>query len=254
MKLGIITDIHEDILSLREAFRILEKKGCNEVACLGDITGFELPFYNYRTERSAHDCLALIRANCSIIVAGNHDLYSLRELPNHQGGFNFPAGWYDLDYEERKILSQNKVWLYEADSLSSLLGRSDKEFLASLPEFAVMETGQQKILFSHALFPDPTGSLMWGIEDIRSFHRHFQVLKKYNCSLGFSGHFHPGGFIKAGEFDYHTHGFGKAKADHEITQFICPCIARSEKANGVAIFDTRRNEIEVIQIRNRPNK
>jgi predicted phosphodiesterase len=251
MKIGIITDIHEDIVSLRAAFKILETKGCNEIACLGDITGFELPYYNYRTSRSAHDCLTLVRNHCSIIVAGNHDLYNVRAIPNHRSGFRFPADWYDLDYEDRKILAGNQVWLYEPDSLSSLLGRSEKEFLASLPEFTVTEVAGKKILFSHALFPDPTGSLIWGIEDVSSFARHMKVLEQHHCDLGFSGHFHPGGAFKASRFDFSSQGFGKFKTGNEPLQIVAPCVAQGEQPNGVLTYDTVRNEVEVIPIKNK---
>lgn len=249
MKLGILSDIHEDITSLKLAIKTLEKRGCNEIVCLGDISGFELPFYNYRTSRNAHECLDIIKLSCSIIVVGNHDLYSLRETPNHQAGFDYPENWYDLDFEERKKLSAERVWLYERDSLSSLLGRTDKEFLASLPEFAVMEIGTHKILFSHSVFPDPTGSLIWVPEDLWFFKKHFYTMKQYKCDVGFSGHFHPNGYSRASEEDFSTLGFGKSKIKGNLVQFICPCVADCDQFNGVMIFDVTKNEVEAIPLK-----
>lgn len=249
MKLGILTDIHEDIASLKIAVNTLEKKGCNEIACLGDITGFELPYYTYRTTRSAHECLAIIRSNCSTIVVGNHDLFTLREIPNHQAGFDFPSNWYELDYEERKILAGQRVWLYEPNSLSSLLGRADKEFLASLPEYAIMEIATHKIFLSHSLFPDPTGSMILAKDDVWNFSKHFQTVRQYKCNLGFSGHLHPNGFVKASEHDFITQNFGKFKINEPLMQFICPCVAQGEQVNGVLIFDSSKNEIEAIPLK-----
>jgi predicted phosphodiesterase len=254
MKLGILTDIHEDITTLKLAIKTLEKKGCNEIACLGDITGYELPFYSYRTTRNAHECLAAVKANCSTIVIGNHDLFALREIPNHQAGFNFPRQWYDLDYDERVILAANKVWLYEANSLSSLLGRADKEFLASLPEFAVMEIAQHRVLFSHSLFPDPTGSMIWGPEDSWNFNKHFQVMKQYKCDVGFSGHFHPNGVVKATGANFSNQSFGKFNIKESPVHFICPCIAHCVQFSGVTIFDASKNEVESIQLKIKNNK
>ena len=53
MKIGFVTDIHEDIVSLRRAFTVLERAGCDIVICLGDIVGFTLHFQKRITQRDA---------------------------------------------------------------------------------------------------------------------------------------------------------------------------------------------------------
>ncbi len=40
MLLGVISDIHEDIIALEKALTFLEKRNCDQIICLGDIVGY----------------------------------------------------------------------------------------------------------------------------------------------------------------------------------------------------------------------
>jgi Icc-related predicted phosphoesterase len=56
MKIAIISDIHEDIDSFQAVLRAIDKFACHEIVCLGDISGYSIPYYNYlnaRTGKSA---------------------------------------------------------------------------------------------------------------------------------------------------------------------------------------------------------
>ena len=52
MKLGIISDIHEDAERLIIALKALEKLNCDRIICLGDISGYDDRFYSYKYSRN----------------------------------------------------------------------------------------------------------------------------------------------------------------------------------------------------------
>jgi predicted phosphodiesterase len=79
MRLGFITDIHEDVKNLEKALSILSDQKCDVLICLGDIVGFTIPFYRYIETRNAEECVRLVKENASVVVTGNHDLFAIKE-------------------------------------------------------------------------------------------------------------------------------------------------------------------------------
>ena len=90
MKLGIITDIHEDVVNLKKAISIFETLQCDEIICLGDIIGYNAFYYNYHNTRDANESINIIKSNCRIVLIGNHDLYAIGKLPENRKDFIFP--------------------------------------------------------------------------------------------------------------------------------------------------------------------
>ena len=39
MKIGIITDVHNNVVALNAILQLFEEKGCDEILCCGDIIG-----------------------------------------------------------------------------------------------------------------------------------------------------------------------------------------------------------------------
>lgn len=61
MKLGILSDIHEDVTNLKKAIRDMEKSNCDELICLGDIVGFSHFYEEYIEQRDANECISIIK-------------------------------------------------------------------------------------------------------------------------------------------------------------------------------------------------
>ncbi|GAB5517958.1 MAG: metallophosphoesterase family protein [Rhodothermales bacterium] len=65
VKLAVISDIHSNHEALAVALRDIERRGVDEIYCLGDIVGYG---------PNPATCVDLVRANCAGVVLGNHDL------------------------------------------------------------------------------------------------------------------------------------------------------------------------------------
>ncbi len=248
MKLGIIADIHEDILRLKQAISILEKNNCDEIICLGDIVGYCIPYYEYFKERDAKECISIIKSNCNIVVIGNHDLYAIKKIPEFKAGFNYPDNWYALDFEEREKLSNKKIWLYEDDELSALINKQDKEYLHSLPEYKIVEFQGIRFLFSHFPYPDFTGSKTDFLKNGKDTDKHFQFMKDNNCLIGICGHAHIDGFALAYENELKFNSFGKYKLKKRLQCLCIPCVVYGKHENGLMIFDADTFAIEIIPL------
>lgn len=104
MRYAIISDIHEDIVNLRKAFTKIKKTGVDKIVCLGDISGFSVRHYSFIDLRNASECLGLIREECDIIIAGNHELHAVGKTPGITPLFSYPGNWYENDFPAINII------------------------------------------------------------------------------------------------------------------------------------------------------
>jgi predicted phosphodiesterase len=248
MKIGVIADIHEDIVALKAAFSLLESAGCTEVICLGDIVGFKVNTYRYLDTRSAHECVAVVRANCRGVVIGNNDLFQIKKLPAHTTVFDFPDNWYELDFYERKALVGNSVFLYEDVQLNALLTRADKAWMESLPDTWIGEYDGLRILFSHFVYPDLHGLMTYFPKRAEEFREHLAFIDRHGCALGISGHFHFEGLSRVNEEDILRQGFGNYTYTKGLQYWYGPCVARGPFDNGCLIIDTTESTVEAVQL------
>jgi predicted phosphodiesterase len=257
MRLGLLTDIHEDIVNLKKSLHLLEKQKCDHIACLGDIIGFCEPYISYVQKRNGSECLKLIRENCSYIVTGNHDMNCIHRLPVYRGSFKFPGNWYDMPLDERRYISEKKVWLYE-DELQTELNDADREFIASLPEYFVVQNTDYNILLSHFIHPDITGSETSFPKRKQEIDEHLEFLILNECSFGFCGHVHVDGILVGHESRNHVFTFladpfdhmpmGRYRLKRKLQCIGVPPVVVTDRRGGVSIFDTKDLSLSVLHL------
>lgn len=248
MKIGFISDIHEDIIRLKEAILKFEQFGCDEIICLGDIVGFTLPFYKFIDTRNAEECVNIVKSTCKFAVAGNHDLFAIKKVPQISPTFKYLPNWYELDYPTREKLSRNKIWLYEDSELPIKLSAGSMEYLESLEEFKIAEFEGNKYFLSHFCYPDLTGTTLAFPSKFKHCQKHFSLMEENNCSIGFSGHGHPeGGTIFNNKVISHLN-FGTYSINKNPNWIVCPCSANTTRINGIMVFDTSDFQLHLIPL------
>ncbi len=80
-QVAIITDVHGNLESLTEVLKAIKDKGIIRIWCLGDIMGYA---------PDAVACAYLVKDNCELVLAGNHDLAVLNKISARD--FNGMAG------------------------------------------------------------------------------------------------------------------------------------------------------------------
>lgn len=254
MKIGFISDIHEDITTLKKAVCELEKANADEIVCLGDIVGYSVPFYSFMSERNANAVVDLIRTTCSTAVMGNHDLYAVRKIPNHRSFFDYPASWYDQDFDERHAQGLGKIHLYEDNELPTLLSSKNRDYIRQLPEYVVRTLSDHQLLFSHYALPDCTGSSTWSPKEPRELKEHFNFMRNNGCLYSFSGNDHVEGMEVFSPDKKLNVSFEIVALPDNLVWAHGPAIARGTTHNGFMLYDSSSRELSAVPLRSKRHK
>jgi len=248
MRYAIISDIHEDVAGLQRAISKIDKLQCDKIICLGDISGFSVPHYHHFDIRNAHECLKILRNNNAIIIPGNHDLNACQRIPEISPEFEYPENWYELDYFHKKSLANGKLWLYEENELKPFYTQEDLKYLKKLPIYQIIENKKCKVMFSHYVYPNISGSYRNFFHKRNDYSEHINILKKNNCMYGFVGHAHNEKSLIITHKKITTFKFRKMDLPKTNAIIVIPAIAGNKRKNGFCIFDFEKNRIETKSI------
>jgi len=229
VRLAILSDIHEDYENLLKIVGKAEARGFDKLICLGDISGFSLPYYTYEKSRNAPACLDLLREKCDIIIPGNHDLFAAGNIPE------LPEKMKGLE-----------TWPHEKDMDP---GYSEEHigFLSTLPAYEVLRTPKFNILFSHYVVPNLSGFVKGFYREEREFQEHFAFMEKNECSLGFTGHAHPRGYYRVSPKSFKQYRYRTIKLSTYPVLIGIPPATRHEHRSSLCIFDTNSLRLGILR-------
>jgi len=247
LRLAIISDIHEDILSLKKIISKIEKSGYDQLICLGDISGFSIPYYKYRKTRNAHECLSLLREKNCLLIPGNHDFHAAQKIPKNSAVFDFPENWYDLDTRQQSVLAGDEIWLHEEGDLKPLYTPEDREYLRSLPEYDVLKHNGMNILFSHYVYPNLSGFKKGFYFHGADFTPHFEFMKNQDCNLSFTGHAHIRGFYSVAEGQFRHHRYKNLSLKSFPVCIGIPPVTKHNNRRGFCRFDMEKSLLQTVR-------
>lgn len=249
MKIAFISDIHEDILSLKKTLKLIEKFKCDEIACLGDIVGYSVNYYKHLNTRNANECIRLISENVKYSVAGNHDHYAIKKIPSFVNDFYYQDNWYDLSFERRKELANGKIWLYEDEELSPLLNDFSLEWLSKLPEKLYIDIASKKIHISHYIYPDITGAKKSNMHSVNDIKEHHSYCIHENVNMSIFGHVHSVRMLLADNINLKNKKF--FCVSNALINVGLPPIVNNRFYSGFIIYDSINNNIETVSIKSK---
>lgn len=248
MKIGLVSDIHEDVHSFRRALSILEGEGCEEIYCLGDLL-FRGTGSLFTRLDSASDVVTLARERCRATVVGNHDLEMLQRVPGETpAGFEVPADYFSLDpREQRRLRMQTRHpkgrWFIGKPTIPLDLTEEQRAWFGGRPEIVEEDVDGWRLAFMHDFRPNTTGFCVV-YPDPQTLGEQMRWQRGQGIQLTFSGHGHAQGlriFTESNEtIDRVCFDEAVTIDPGRPTWVAIPAVVgeRSRMSNGVAVFDT----------------
>jgi predicted phosphodiesterase len=122
MRLGLVSDVHGNLLALEAALTALRGEACDLLLCPGDLVGYG-PFPN--------ECVARVEESGALCVAGNHDLMAIDRLADSGAG---------------ALARETLRWT------RSVLDPAARAYLQELPPIVTVE----QVVMAHGALGDPT--------------------------------------------------------------------------------------------------
>ncbi|MGV8984466.1 metallophosphoesterase family protein [Clostridium sp.] len=178
MKIGIFTDVHNNVIALNSILQLFEEKGCDEILCCGDIIGIG-PF----PEETVQRIKSLKNIKC---VLGNHEKYLINGIK-----VPYPDGMYE-----------NEALHHEWEH--SLLSDDSKNYIKRLPYTLHINREKIKIAVVHYSINDENSYINFtpnpNITDCT------KMFSNIDADIIFYGHDHAGSIVYGNDKIYFNCG------------------------------------------------
>jgi len=151
VRYALISDVHANLEALEATLDEINRLGCDEVICLGDIVG-------YGADPS--ECIALLRSRRVVCLAGNHDFAAVGRIATEF-----------FNYEARCSIAWTR----------SALSADERDFLSDLP----LTLRRRNFICFHGALPRPDA-----FEYILSPSDAVLCFQHLDARVGFYGHTH----------------------------------------------------------------
>jgi predicted phosphodiesterase len=170
--LAIVSDIHGNLEALTVVLEEIDRRGIENVLCLGDIVGYG---------PNPMECLDLVRQRCKVALMGNHDFAVFYEPFNFNSGAETACYWTRNQFENDPDLERR------ADRWRFIGGQSVR---VRTNEFVAVHASPRRPVNEY-IFPD----------DIYTNPTKFVSIFERFERLCFVGHTHvPGVFLEGPDF------------------------------------------------------
>ncbi len=214
MRYAIISDIHSNLEALKTVLLEIEKEQVDKIFCLGDIVGYG-PYPN--------ECIELVKKNCEIILAGNHD-------------------YACIDRDE--LMYFNRFAKEAIEWTLSVLTKENIKFISELP----FQSVRNNFCMVHS---NPYRPESW--EYILDLDEAIFNFSKFNEQICFIGHSHrPIVFLESDEQKYSTLEDSKVFINSNFRYIINVGSVGQPRDNNPAaafsLFDTSEQSSELIRV------
>jgi predicted phosphodiesterase len=150
MRLALISDVHANLEALEATLADIASRSINRIVCLGDIVGYNT---------SAVECIALVRRNNCLCVAGNHDLAACGRITTR----NFSsAAARALAWTRQRLSREDLAFLcglpLKADIYDQLVAVHGALHPETGCESVRLDNDERRLLSFKALMAQPSGA------------------------------------------------------------------------------------------------
>lgn len=166
MKYGIISDIHGNIIALKEVLKKFDEQKVNKIICCGDVIGI-----GPEPESAIQELIK--NENKLVCVKGNHEKYLLEGLPK-------------VVHDDKREISEGEVKCHLWNQ--SQLSKKSKDFISTLKDVEYVYDNNKCICITH--YPMKNNNEYMPLIKEPTLEDYKKLFRPYNADIYVYGHTH----------------------------------------------------------------